>query len=105
MRVRAPGIHLKSFYFLFSFEGTKSMPFNGIPGENVVFFAKFAPFEKFIKIPGDYGEGVPPVPIPNTAVKPLCADGTCRATGWESKSLPGVFFKKFLFLGRGTSCI
>ena len=44
--------------------------------------------------PGDYGEGEPPVPIPNTAVKPLCADGTCRVTGWESKSLPGVILKR-----------
>ncbi len=47
-----------------------------------------------IKIPGDYGEGEPPVPIPNTAVKPLSADGTCRVTGWESKSLPGVILIK-----------
>ena len=51
-------------------------------------------FPKEIKFPGDYGEGEPPVPIPNTAVKPLCADGTCRVTGWESKSLPGVILKK-----------
>ena len=40
--------------------------------------------------PGDHTEGEPPVPIPNTAVKPLRADGTCRATGWESRSLPGA---------------
>ena len=26
--------------------------------------------------PGDYGEGVPPVPIPNTAVKPFSAEYT-----------------------------
>ena len=26
--------------------------------------------------PGDHSEGVPPVPIPNTEVKPLSADGT-----------------------------
>ena len=51
-------------------------------------------FERVIKFPGDNGEGEPPVPIPNTAVKPLCADGTCRVTGWESKSLPGVIFKE-----------
>jgi len=48
--------------------------------------------QKLIKFPGDYGEGEPPVPIPNTAVKPLRADGTCRATGWESRSSPGAFF-------------
>jgi hypothetical protein len=39
---------------------------------------------------GDDGEGEPPVPIPNTAVKPLSVDGTCRATGWESRTLPGI---------------
>jgi hypothetical protein len=27
-------------------------------------------------LPGDYGAGVPPVPIPNTEVKPCSADGT-----------------------------
>ena len=26
--------------------------------------------------PGDISEGVPPVPIPNTEVKPFSADGT-----------------------------
>jgi hypothetical protein len=29
-----------------------------------------------ITIPGGYSEGVTPVPIPNTAVKPFSADGT-----------------------------
>ena len=47
--------------------------------------------------PGDNGEGEPPVPIPNTAVKPLRADGTCRATGWESRSLPGLILKRRLW--------
>jgi hypothetical protein len=37
---------------------------------------------------GGHGEGETPVPIPNTAVKPLSADGTARATGWESRSPP-----------------
>ena len=27
-------------------------------------------------LPGDYGAGEPPVPIPNTEVKPCRADGT-----------------------------
>ncbi len=39
---------------------------------------------------GDYIEGETPVPIPNTAVKPLRADGTRWVTVWESRSLPGV---------------
>ncbi len=39
--------------------------------------------------PGLVSEGVPPVPIPNTEVKPFSADGTARATVWESRSTPG----------------
>ena len=31
--------------------------------------------------------------IPNTAVKPFSANGTCRETGWERRSLPGIKFK------------
>src|SRR3989442_7835412 len=31
-------------------------------------------------------ERATPVPIPNTEVKPLGADGTARATAWESRS-------------------
>src|SRR5579883_2266493 len=37
---------------------------------------------------GDRSEGVPPVPIPNTEVKPLSPDGTARASVWESRTLP-----------------
>src|SRR4028118_1005543 len=37
---------------------------------------------------GGCGEGDTPVPIPNTAVKPLSADGTARVSVWESRSLP-----------------
>jgi hypothetical protein len=36
---------------------------------------------------GDSG-GEPPVPIPNTEVKPASADGTWGAIPWESRSLP-----------------
>ena len=39
---------------------------------------------------GDPSEGVPPVPIPNTEVKPLSPDGTARASVWESRKLPGL---------------
>ena len=31
----------------------------------------------------DCDEG-PPVPIPNTEVKLICADNTCRVTDWEN---------------------
>ena len=34
----------------------------------------------------DLSEGDPPVPMPTTVVKPLCADGTAPGTGWESKT-------------------
>jgi hypothetical protein len=37
---------------------------------------------------GDCSAGVPPVPIPNTEVKPCSPDGTARASGWESRTLP-----------------
>jgi len=36
-----------------------------------------------------YREGETPVPIPNTAVKPLIADGTTLETARESRSVPG----------------
>ena len=34
---------------------------------------------------------VPPVPIPNTEVKPHRAESTWRATAWEDRSSPGFF--------------
>ncbi len=41
-----------------------------------------------MRVLGDHGEGVTPVPIPNTEVKPFSADGTAWATVWESRTLP-----------------
>ena len=41
---------------------------------------------------GGNGERVPPVPIPNTEVKPLSADGTWLETARESRTLPDPFF-------------
>jgi hypothetical protein len=35
------------------------------------------------KFTGDYTARVPPVPIPNTEVKPCWADGTARVGVWE----------------------
>ena len=49
---------------------------------------------------GGYAEGVTPVPIPNTEVKPLRADGTARVAVWESRSPPGIKSKQPLFLNR-----
>ena len=37
---------------------------------------------------GGYSGGVPPDPIPNSEVKPSCADGTAWATVWKSRTLP-----------------
>src|SRR5690606_19392740 len=53
------------------------------------------PPHNFTPFSGAYSGGETPVPIPNTAVKPSSADGTARATGWESRSAP----ENFLFLG------
>ena len=39
---------------------------------------------------GGYRERVTPVPIPNTEVKPLIADGTAWVAVWESRTLPGL---------------
>src|SRR5690606_32124942 len=40
---------------------------------------------------GGHSGGDPPVPIPNTAVKPSSAHGTAGATLWESRSPPRHF--------------
>ena len=44
--------------------------------------------KKYPRDSGDNGERVPPVPIPNTEVKPFSADGTWLETARESRSLP-----------------
>ena len=40
------------------------------------------------QVVGDLTAGDPPVPIPNTEVKPRRADCTARESVWESRSLP-----------------
>ena len=45
-----------------------------------------------VSFSGGNGEGVTPVPIPNTAVKPFCADGTWDAGPWESRTPPELIF-------------
>ena len=49
---------------------------------------RFSGYAKPYKISGDNGERDPPVPIPNTEVKPFSADGTWLETTWESRTLP-----------------
>ena len=39
---------------------------------------------------GGYSSEATPVPIPNTAVKLACADGTAWATVWKSRSSPSL---------------
>jgi hypothetical protein len=45
------------------------------------------------KFSGDFVDRVTPVPIPNTEVKPVGADGTARETAWESRKSPGLIQK------------
>src|SRR5262245_35656642 len=58
---------------------------------------------------GGFGGGETPLPIPNREVKPSCADGTARDTGWESRSPPlfvveaSVEHRGLFFLARGLS--
>ena len=49
---------------------------------------RFSGYAKPYKISGDYGERDPPVPMPNTEVKPFSADGTWLETTWESRTSP-----------------
>ena len=44
-----------------------------------------------LRVFGGNSERVTPVPIPNTEVKPLSADGTAWVTVWESRSPPNFF--------------
>jgi hypothetical protein len=51
------------------------------------------PLAEAARFLGGYAEGVTPVPIPNTEVKPLRVDGTAWVAMWESRSPPGILFK------------
>ena len=50
--------------------------------------------DSLIENSGGKGERVPPVPIPNTEVKPLSADGTWLETARESRTPPDPFSRK-----------
>ena len=47
---------------------------------------------KVLKVSGDNGEKVPPVPIPNTEVKLLSAESTWLVTAREDRSSPDSIF-------------
>ena len=53
--------------------------------------------EKQHRISGDNSLRDPPVPIPNTEVKPQHADGTWLATARESRSSPDSIFFGHVF--------
>ena len=54
---------------------------------------------------GGFSDRATPVPIPNTAVKPVCAHGTAGATLWESRSSPALYFSAPRFTPkRGARC-
>ncbi len=50
----------------------------------------FARRHRSLTVSGDFSGGVTPVPIPNTEVKPSCADDTAWETMWERRSLPDL---------------
>ena len=58
--------------------------------------------QKPYTISGDNGERDPPVPIPNTEVKPFSADGTWLETTWESRTLPDSMKKGLAPYGVGS---
>ena len=45
--------------------------------------------QDLFSVPGGHTGGAPPVPIPNTEVKPSKADDTAAVRQWESRTLPG----------------
>ena len=45
-------------------------------------------------VSGGNSEGVPPVPIPNTEVKPFSAENTSLETGWKDKTLPDFHLRE-----------
>ena len=53
-------------------------------------------------ISGDDGYVVPPVPIPNTVVKHIHAEGTWLETAWEDRKLPVTFLDSSV--GRAPDC-
>ena len=63
---------------------------------------RFSGYAKPYKISGDYGERDPPVPMPNTEVKPFSADGTWLETTWESRTLPDSMKKGLTPYGVGS---
>ena len=51
-------------------------------------------------VSGAYGVGDPPVPIPNTVVKPYCGEDTWGKSPWENSATPEFMLVAFLGLAR-----
>ena len=66
---------------------------------------RFSGYAKPYKISGDYGERDPPVPMPNTEVKPFSADGTWLETTWESRTLPDSTKKSLRRMSGAFLCV
>jgi hypothetical protein len=49
-------------------------------------------FIRIFDLSSDDGEKVTPVPIPNTMVKLLSADGTAWVTKWQSRTLLDLMY-------------
>ena len=45
-----------------------------------------------------------PVPIPNTEVKPKCAENTCGLPCWEDRLLPDLYIFLVSSVGRALGC-
>ena len=63
-------------------------PLNRVRRDGVAGGDRKAPL---LTISGDNDEGVPPVPIPNTEVKPFSAESTWLDTAREDRSSPDFF--------------
>ena len=78
---------------------------------NLFFHASFSVLRVFLTIVGVYYSEGPPVPIPNTVVKLVCAENTWRAASRENRSMPtqrsplwAALFFLFLLSSVGRAC-
>ena len=81
--------------------------FENILSSLICVFFSFEGFPQLIV--GVYYSEVPPVPIPNTVVKLVCAEDTWRAASRKNRSMPtqhslSVLFFLFLLSSVGRAC-
>ncbi len=92
MRVELTSTNRSRAWILFNYFVLKNSPM-------VVLTMECSGLPSTIDLSGGDSDREPPVPIPNTEVKPVSADGTWGATPWESRSLPDIC------LGEGCSVL